>query len=81
VEDPAAFVTNNQFYETSDSTRHYFLRIESYKTTGEVEPFEMAKPKISNLIMNKLKAEFITNFEYELYKDAIENESVTYFKK
>jgi len=81
VEDPAAFVTNNRFYETADSTRYYFLRIESYKTTGEVEPFDMAKPKISNLIMNKLKAEFIANFEDELYKDAVENESVTYFKK
>lgn len=80
IEDPAAFVANHRFYEVADSTRNYFLRIESYKRIGEIEPFEMAKPKISNLILNKLKAEFITNFENELYKDAIDNETVTYFK-
>jgi hypothetical protein len=81
VEDPSAFVASHRFYEVSDSTRHYFLRIESFKKTGDAEPFEMAKPKISNLILNKLKAEFISNFDDEIYKDAIENENVTYFKK
>lgn len=81
VEDPSNFVSTHRFYETSDSTKHYLLKISAYKTTGEVEPFEMAKPKISSLILNRLKADFISNFEDELYKDAIENESVTYFNK
>jgi hypothetical protein len=81
LEDPASFVANNRFFEKSDSTKHYFLRITAFKRTGETEPFEMAKPKISNLILNKNKAEFISNFEDEIYKDAIENENVTYFLK
>lgn len=80
IEDPAAFVASHRFYEVSDSTRNYFLRIEDYKRTGDTEPFEIAKIKISNLILNKLKAEFITNFENELYKDAVDNEMITYFK-
>ncbi|MDD3079391.1 MAG: hypothetical protein PHH37_09855 [Paludibacter sp.] len=81
IEDPAAFVARNKFYETSDSTRHYFLRITSFKTIGQTEPYEMAKAKITNLILNKLKADFISNFEDELYHDAINNEMVTYFKQ
>jgi len=81
LEDPASFVANHRFFEKSDSTKHYLLRITAYKRTGETEPFEMAKPKISNLILNKNKAEFISNFEDEIYKDAIENENITYFKK
>ena len=81
LEDPASFVASHRFFEKSDSTKHYFLRIMSYRRTGEIEPFEMAKPKISNLILNKNKAEFISNFEDEIYKDAIENENVTYFIK
>lgn len=80
IEDPAAFVASHRLYEVSDSTRYYFLRIEAYKKTGDTEPFEIAKLKISNLILNKLKAEFITDFENELYKDAVDNEIITYFK-
>ncbi len=80
IENPATFVSSHRLFEKSDSTKHYFLRIESFRTSGQTEPLEMAKDKISNLILNKLKAEFISNFETELYNDAIKSESVTYFE-
>ena len=80
LENPAAFVSSNRFFEKTDSTKHYFLRIEAFQTTGQTEPYEMAKDKIANLIMYKLKAEFISNFETEIYNDAMKNESVTFFK-
>jgi hypothetical protein len=78
--DPAGFIASNRFVETSDSTRHYFLRIESFRTIGQVEPLEMAKDRISNILLNKNKADFISQFETELYDDAVKNEDVTFFK-
>jgi hypothetical protein len=81
VKDPASFVATNRFVETSDSLQHYFLRIESFRTTGQVEPFEMAQDRISNILQNKHKADFMTKFETDLYNDAVENETVTFFKK
>jgi len=81
VEDPAEFVSSRRFIETSDSAQHYFLRIESFRKTGQVEPYEMAKNRISNILLNKQKADFISQFESELYNDAVKNEDVTFFKK
>jgi len=81
IEDPSRFLSSNRFVETSDSTQHYFLRIESFKLSGQVEPFEMAKDRISNILLNKQKADFITKFENEIYNDAVSNETVTFFKK
>ena len=81
VEDPSRFLSSNRFVETSDSTQHYFLRIESFKLSGHVEPYEMAKDRISNILLNKQKADFITKFENEIYNDAVSNETVTFFKK
>ena len=81
IEDPAKFVSSNRFVETTDSTHHYFLRIESYRTAGQTEPYEMARKRISAILLNKQKAEFITNFEDELYNDAVSNENVTFFNK
>ena len=81
VEDPSRFLSSNRFVETSDSTQHYFLRIESFKLSGQVEPYEMAKDRISNILLNKQKADFITKFENEIYNDAVSNETVTFFKK
>ena len=81
IEDPAKFVSTNRFVETSDSTEHFFLRIESFKLTGQTEPYDMAKDRISNILINKQKADFISKFEKEIYNDAVTNESVTFFKK
>ncbi len=80
LEDPANFIATNKFIETSDSTKHYFLRIESYRTIGQVEPFEMSKDRISNILLNKYKADFISKFETELYEDAVKDEDVSFFK-
>ncbi len=80
VEDPASFVKANRFVETSDSLQHYFLRITSSMSAGSVEPFEMAKDRITNILLNKNKADFIFKFETELYDDAVKNEDVTFFK-
>jgi len=79
IEDPSKFLSSNKFVETSDSTQAYFLRIESYKLNGQPEPYEIAKNRISIILLNKQKTEFITKFENELYNDAINNETVTFF--
>ncbi len=81
IEDPAKFLSTNKFVETSDSTQQYFLKIESYRINGQVEPYEMAKNRIAIILLNKQKAEFISKFEDELYNDAVNNETVTFFNK
>jgi len=81
VSNPTAFVSANKLYEESDSTTRYLLKIESYRTAGQIEPYEMAKDKISNILMNKQKADFISQFETELYNDAIKNKEVTFYRK
>lgn len=80
TDDAASFLAKNRFVELEDSTKHYFLNIQEFKTIGDLEPFENAKPKIVNLILNKLKAEFIINLEKEIYNDSIKNESIIFFE-
>lgn len=80
IEDPSKFIATNRFVEMSDSTHHYFLRIESFRTSGQVEPYEMAKDRIAAILLNKQKADFISNFEDELYNDAVKSGTVTFFK-
>ncbi|GAB1416454.1 peptidylprolyl isomerase [Paludibacter sp.] len=72
--------SSKQFYETSDSLKHYMLSISSIKRVGEIEPFEIAKEKIANIIISQLKSDFILNFETELYNDAVKNGTITFFK-
>lgn len=80
LEDATAFVARNKFVEASDSTASYLLKIESYRTVGQTEPYDMARPKIVNIMMNKKKADFIATFENELYDDAIKKGNIVFFE-
>ncbi len=81
IEDSRSFVTNNRFSETSDSTKLYYLTITNAIPMGNVEPFEMAKERISNTILNKKKTDFIVDFEKSIFNDAVKQGDVNYFKK
>jgi hypothetical protein len=81
LEDQTSYLTGRKFIELSDSTKHYFLKIKATSLIGQTEPYDMAKPKIASLIMNKLKSDFIENFESEIFNDALKNELVTFINK
>ena len=81
VEDASTYLSSHRFIEVADSTKHYFLKVEAYKNSGQVEPYEMAKDKITNILLNKQKAEFVAKFENDLYNDAVKDETVNFFKK
>lgn len=81
VENPASYIASNRVIEISDSLQHYFLRIESYKVIGQVEPYEMARDRIINILTNKNKADLISNFEKELYDDAIKDNTVNFIEE
>ncbi len=75
-----AYFSSIRFHEESDSLKHYFLGIESIVKVGETEPFELAKDKISNIIMNKMKSDYISDFQNEMYRDAVKDGTITFFK-
>lgn len=81
IPDQTSFLNTRRFVETNDSTRQYFLKISETRLIGQTEPIDLAKPRIINLIMSKLKSDFIANFESEIYNDAIKNETITFFEK
>ena len=81
IEDSGVFVRSTSFAETSDSTKLYLLRIVSSIPTGQTEPYDLAKKKISSILLNKKKSDFIIQFENDIYKDAKEEGSINYIKK
>jgi len=69
------------FIEVSDSARHYLLKIQEVRKSGQPEPYEIARQRIAEIILNKIKSEFISGFEDELYNDAVQNGTITFFNK
>ncbi|NDV46071.1 peptidyl-prolyl cis-trans isomerase [Paludibacter sp. 221] len=76
VKNPSKFISSNSMVEENDSTHHYFLKITSYCLIGQQEPYELARGKIADILATKNNAQFIYDFEKELYEDAVANKTV-----
>ena len=71
VEDPSVFATR-RYHEFTDSVKHhYLLHISDYVAVGTPEPYELAKDKIANILRTRMKAEYISQLETDLYSDAV----------
>ncbi|HOV83692.1 MAG TPA: peptidylprolyl isomerase [Paludibacteraceae bacterium] len=81
INDPVSFLASNSFVELSDSAKHYFLKISAFVPAGETMPYEIAKEDISHTLLHKKEADFISQFESELYNDAIKKKKIEFFKQ
>jgi hypothetical protein len=74
-------LTTTGLIEYSDSARHYLLHVRELRKEGQTEPFETASGRISEIILNKLKSDFVSRFEDELYNDAVRSGTITFFNE
>ncbi|MBI9057593.1 MAG: hypothetical protein JEZ01_07445 [Labilibaculum sp.] len=64
------FLKTRKHYEISDSTHHYFVKIQKYELKNNLAPLPFVKEDIKKILINKRKIQFIKNLEESIYKDA-----------
>ena len=64
--------------ELKDSTFFYFCNLVDRKKVGDIEPFESAKNKIKDLLINLHQVEFIQKIKKDLYKHAVNSNRIKY---
>lgn len=72
VNNVPVFLRNNRFSEITDDYFRYFLYIHDYKLKGDISPMAFEREKITNLILNQRKKEFIEHWRRHLFNQAIE---------
>lgn len=64
------FLKTRKHYEISDSTHHYFVKIQKFELKNNLAPLPFVKEDIKKILINKRKIQFIKNLEESIYKDA-----------
>jgi len=60
-----------KYIEVQDSSFIYFINIQDYLGSGDLEPIEHAEPYIKEILVNQKKADFIRSVENDLYNQAL----------
>jgi hypothetical protein len=68
------FLKSNPYFETSDESFLYYLKVGQYRISDNISPMEFVKDDIRNIILNKRKVELAKRLEDEVYKGALEQQ-------
>jgi hypothetical protein len=74
------FLKSNPYYETSDDSYLYFLKVDQYRISDNVSPLEFVKDDIRNIILNKRKVELANKLEDEVYNNGADQKEFEIFK-
>jgi len=74
------FLKTNPYYESSEESFLYFLKVDRYRISDNVSPIEFVKDDIRNLILNKRKVDLAKRLEEEVYNEAKKDDDFEIFK-
>lgn len=74
------FLKANPYFETSDDSYLYFLKVDSYRITDNTSPLEFVEDEIRNIILNKRKVQLARELEDVVYEEAESNERFEIYK-
>lgn len=74
------FLKANRYYETSDDSYLYFLKVAKYRISDNISPLEFVKDDIRNIILNKRKVELAKKLEDEVYNKAVSSRKFEVYK-
>jgi len=75
------FLRSYSYYETSDASYLYFLKLDAYKISDNVSPLEFVEDDIKNIILNKRKVELAKKLEDEVYENGVKRKDFEVFNK
>jgi hypothetical protein len=73
------FLKTNPYYETSDDSYLYFLKVDDYRISDNVSPLEFVRDEIKNIILNKRKMELVEKLEEQVYQEAEDSKEFEIF--
>jgi hypothetical protein len=74
------FLKSNPYYETSDETYLYFLKVDQYRISDNVSPLEFVQDEIRNIILNKRKVDLAKKLEDDVYNRGVDQEEFEIYK-
>ena len=69
-------MNNNRHIELKDTAFYYFLNVSDFRSVGEQEPYEFARPKVKDMMLNLKQVEFMKKVKDDLYQQAVKKNEI-----
>ena len=75
----AQFLSQRKVFEHRHDGTVYLLYIDSYRLAGDIVPYEFARPRILEILLNELRMNFNQELEQALYEEAVSDGLIDIF--
>ncbi len=72
------YINRNRKIELRDAGFYYFLHVTDFRASGEIEPYEAARWKVQELLLQQKQSEFLQQAKADLYQQAMEKNKINY---
>ena len=76
----ANYLSHEKYVEVKDSLFCYILYVEQFLPKGEILPLEYAQNEIKEILVNQKRTDFINEMKEQLYRQALEDKDIKYYK-
>ena len=73
-------VKKTLFYQLEDSLELYLIKINKSVFRNDVAPLDFIKPTLKQVLLNKKKIQFISDFEKDLINDALQKKELEFYE-
>ena len=73
-------VKKTLFYQLEDSLELYLIKINKSVFRNDVAPLDFIKPTLKQILLNKKKIQFISDFEKDLINDALQKKELEFYE-
>jgi hypothetical protein len=81
IPDKAEFLEKNRYSEISDNTHVYFLKINDYKISKQISPYEFVRDQIRNTLLNRKRIELVNKLKLNIYEEAKTNKEFEIYRE
>lgn len=68
------------FYQLEDSLELYLLKINESVFRNDIAPLDYIKPTLKQILLNKKKLDFVSDFEKDLINNALQNNELEFYE-
>ena len=79
MEQSEAGMVKQKHVEVKDTAFYYFLNITDYLSVGEQEPYEVARSRVKEMLLNMRQVKFMDEVKDDLYRQALRKHRINYY--
>ena len=79
VENVGKYIGAHRQIELKDTTFCYFLNVSDFLDVGAEEPYEIARQKVKDLLVNQKRVRFMEEVKNDLYQRAVKRDGIVYY--